>query len=234
MTDFEMHNALSPIQQLISRFAPRLVLTLVCLMTGATLTAADLTENTMAGNLDKAQALFNANDINIEGKYEILRFVPYRNGGGVVWVIPLHEGISVLNNEKAFHFQAGGEVKRDKKGDILLDGRKTLDPERLDMKIDPIVSPEEAMAIFSNRAALITLPTMTGRPGPTMKGPPCAANPETLDAELVLYDVYATRGRPHDLVVLAWKISCTDRKHPYGIIDIRSGAVLYFDSGIRS
>lgn len=136
MTDFKMHNALSPIQQLISRYAPRLVLILVCLMTGATLAAADSTENTMAGNLDKVQALFNANDINIEGKYKIFRFVPYQNGGGIVWVIPLREGLSVLNNEKAFHFQAGGEVKRDKKGDIILDGHKAFDPERLDIKID--------------------------------------------------------------------------------------------------
>ena len=234
MTDFRMHNSLAPFQKLISMYAPKLVLIFIFLLAGVTLAATGSAENNMMGNLDKAQALFNANDINIEGKYKIFRFVPYQNGGGVIWVVPLHEGLPVLGNERAFHFRAGGEVMRDKIGNALNVGHETLDLEILDIEIDPIVSPEEAMVIFSNRAAVITIPTMTGKPGPKIKGPACAANPETLNAALVFYDAYAPVRMPRSLVVLAWKISCADRKHPYGLIDAQSGAVLYFDSGIRS
>jgi len=233
MTDFKIHNSLAPFQEFISMYSPKLVLILIFLLAGVTLAATGSAENNMIGNLDKAQALFNANDINIEGKYKIFRFVPYQNGGGIVWVIPLYEDLRVLGNERAFHFQSGGVVKRDKEGNIYIGGHETLDLGSLAIESDPIVSPEEAMVIFSNRAAVITIPSMTGKPGPAMKGPACAANPETLNAELVFY-VYTTLEHPQSLIVLAWKISCTDRKYPYGIINAQSGEVLYFDSGIRS
>jgi len=189
-----------------------------------------------AGDLSAAHALLEKNGISIRDKYRISRFVPYSNGGGMIWVDPIYRGVPVFQHERAFHFNKGGTVKRDRRGNILIGGAEPLDVANMDIDVTPQISEQEAKQIFSKRAETIRLPHMTGDPAKAalIKGPECAAEPGTLQAELGIFDLDATgRHQAGFRGVLAWRVAC-NKGSPHAFIGARNGSVLYFDSGIRS
>jgi hypothetical protein len=189
---------------------------------GEAIAAEPQTQKPVKG-LEKAQGLLKDNGIDIEGQYRITKFIPYSNGGGMVEVIPLFKGLPIFHYANAFHFKRHGKILRDRKGNVFIGGKKA--PAYADsFDIRPRIGADQAKASFSQEAEWIDIPSMTGRPPwSRTKGPECARHPEDLDAELGIY-----KG------TLAWRVSCSGQKHPFGFVSAGSGAVIYFDSGIRS
>lgn len=180
---------------------------------------AEVTEEREA----RAQELLAANDIEYEGKYLITRFVPYKNGGGLVSVQQLHQGLLVFDSQLVFHFDENDAVIRGGDGKANLMGtEQQLD----DVIIDPdgLISGQQASEIFSQKAKEITIPSMNGQGGGTkVAGPKCAQDPEQIEFEL---GIYKRR--------VVWRVKCIKHSSPLIHIDAVDGSVLSFDSGVRS
>lgn len=180
---------------------------------------ADVTEEREA----RAHALLTENDIEYEGKYVVTRFVPYKQGGGLVSVQQLHQGLLVFDSGLVFHFDENDEAIRSGDGSANLMGtEQQLD----DLIIDPdsLISGQQASEIFSRETEEITIPSMTGQgSGTKAPGPKCAQDPEKIEFELGIYRLRA-----------AWRTKCLKRRKPLMYIDAVDGSVLSFDSGVRS
>jgi len=192
---------------------------LTVLFTISTAAIADITEERKV----RAIELLAENDIEHEGIYVLTRFVPYKQGGGLVSVQQLHQGLLVFDSELVFHFDENDEVIRATDDSANLMGAAQY---LGDLIVDPddLISAQQASDIFSGETKEITIPAMTGQgPGTKVAGPKCTQNAETIELELGIYKQKA-----------AWRAKCSKRRKPLMYIDAVDGSVLSFDSGVRS
>ncbi len=205
------------------------------LVMSAEFIVADSISGEQIEKLDKAQALFDDNDISIENKYRILRFVPYESGAGMIWVIPLYKGLPIFNNERAFHFNANRKVKRDSHGHAFIGGGPVIDLKNINIDTVPRISAEEAKKLFAQQPERQSIPDITGRNTFKVKRPASDANPETLNTELGIINDSTISGQrqPRFHPVLVWKITC-ENDYCLTYISAQSGNVLMNDTGIVS
>jgi Zn-dependent metalloprotease len=195
----------------------------LCILFLATASAntawADVTEE----QAERAQKMLEANDVDYEGKYVITRVLEYANGGGMISMQQVHDGLVVFDSDVAFHFVAGGKVVRNTDGSPKLMGTiQKLSGLAVDQ--DRLITEQRAIEIFSESARVVSIPSMTGQgPGTEIKGPQCAQSAESIDAELGIYQE-----------TYAWRVMCKKNRSPIMYINAISGSKLLFDSGIRS
>jgi hypothetical protein len=172
---------------------------------------------------ESARALLARNSVEYENRFLITRYLPYKNGGGMVSVQQIHEDLVVFDSDLAFHFVNGGELVRRPDGTPNLMGVAVdLDDHVIDH--ESLISVEEAIEIFSARSRRIEVPGMRGeRTGHRVPPPKCTQAAESIDTELGIY-----KKRP------AWRVQCNNRRYPIIYISGADGVILMFDSGIRS
>ena len=181
--------------------------------------AAQLSEEKEEG----ARALLAKNGIEHENRFLITRYLPYKNGGGMISVQQIHQDLVVFDSEAAFHFIDGGELVRRPDGTPNLMGI-VVDLDDLVVDRESLISAEEAIEIFSARSRSIEVPGITGEStGDRVPPPKCTQAAESIDAELGIYEQ-----RP------SWRVKCGKRRNPIIYIDATDSVILMFDSGIRS
>lgn len=191
----------------------------IFLIASVNTTVADVTEQ----QLVLAHEMLEANDVDYEDKYLITRVLSYKNGGGMISMRQIHNGLVVFDSEVAFHFIAGGAVLRNTDGSPKLMGIIQMVD---DMAVDPdgLISEQHAIQIFSEYARMIHIPSMTGRgPGTEIEGPECAQNAESIEAKLGIYRK-----------TVASRVMCKEHRYPIMYMNAASGSKLMFDSGIRT
>jgi uncharacterized protein YpmB len=172
---------------------------------------------------ESARALLAKNGIEHENRFLITRYLPYKNGGGMISVQQIHQDLVVFDSELTFHFIDGGEVVRRPDGTPNLMG-DAVDLDDLVVDRESLISAEEASEIFSARSRSIEIPGMTGEStGHRVSPPKCTLATESVDAELGIY-----KKTP------SWRVKCNNRRRPLIHIDATNGEILMFDSGIRS
>ncbi len=194
-----------------------------CILTVAIATSAVAVADVTEERKVRALELLAENGIEHEGKYVVTRFVPYKQGGGLVSVQQLHQDLLVFDSELTFHFDENDEVIRGADGSVNLMGA-VQDPGDLFVDLDSVISRQKASDIFSGETKEITIPGMTGQgPGMKVPGPRCTQDPETIEIELGIFKQK-----------VAWRAKCSKRRLPLMYIDAVDGSVLSFDSGVRS
>jgi hypothetical protein len=170
-----------------------------------------------------AMELLAKNGIEADGQYHITRYLAYKNGGGVISVQQLHDGLIVFDSELAFHFIDGGELVRAQDGSSNLMGIRQ-DVDDLVVNRDELLPPQDAVEAFAERSKQITVPNITGTgPGNVVAGPKCTQDPESVDATLGIFKQ-----------TVVWQLKCEKRRNPLMYMDAVTGSILFFDSGIRS
>lgn len=200
---------------------------LVSLLFLLTATAADAvcrrsghTSGTDPASLSRAEDILKSNGVAVGKEYRVTRLVPYESGAGMIWVQRLIGDLPVFWDELALHFDAQGRVKRDKSGKPFVGGDAETLP-RSDVDLTPKISSEAAKKAFAERARVIEMEDLAGRPIGTQPGPDYRERLHELDTELGIY-----KGE------LAWQICPPDGLSGY--VSAADGRVIYFDSGIRS
>jgi hypothetical protein len=175
---------------------------------------------TDAESLHRAEQILQANGVDSSAEYRVTRLVRYESGGGMVWVKRLYEGVPIFRDEIAFHFTADEQLRRTG-GRPFIGGE--ADRVSLSGDLVPALDAETAKSTFAARAKVIELTDSTGQRSGTLAGPDFGGRLAELDAELGIY-----AGE------LAWLVCDADTGAPYGYFSARTGAVLYFDSGVRA
>jgi hypothetical protein len=99
-----------------------------------------------------AKKLLARNGVETENQYLITRYLAYKDGGGMISVQQLHEGLAVLDSELAFHFTAGGELLRAQDGSAKLMG--------IYQDVDGLVVDRDAL--INEQQAFETIDAVTG------------------------------------------------------------------------
>jgi hypothetical protein len=189
----------------------------------ASLAAADEMAQLTAEKEARARELLQENGIEAEGRYLITRYLAYENGGGMISVKQIYEGLIVFDSDAAFHFTAGGTLMRSQDGSPFLGGIMQ-DVDDLKIDHDQLIGKQEAVQVFSAAAKSVVIPSMTGDgPGTEVDGPICAQEAEAIEAKL---GIYKTR--------VAWRVTCKEHGIPLMYINAVTGSILFFDSGYRS
>ena len=166
----------------------------------------------------------NANGIEFEGRYIITRFTALSDGSTRITVQMVFEGLTVSDSEQNIYFDANNKVEHSPTGSVFLMGEEqTFEDLEIGEK-DDLISQHRAIEVFSNRAAVLTIPSMNGQgTGGQRRGPKCAQDRDSIESELVIYQKQ-----------VAWRVKCEQQSFPLMYIDAVKGTSLYFDSGIRS
>jgi hypothetical protein len=172
----------------------------------------------------RAEALMTANGIEFEGKYTLTRFSALSDGNTRITVQQIFEGFTVFDHELNIYFDANNKVEHSLTGSVFLLGEKqTFENLGIGEK-DGLISQHQAIEIFSNEAAVLTIPRMNGQgTGNQVRGPRCAQDLDSINSELGIYQMQ-----------VAWRVQCEEDSYPLMYIDAVKGTSLYFDSGIRS
>jgi hypothetical protein len=157
----------------------------------------------------RAKALMTANGIELEGKYTLTRFTARSDGNTRVTVQQVFEGFTVFDRELHIHFDANNEVEHSPTGSVFLMGEVQTFEELEIGKNDALISQHQAIEIFSNEAAVLTIPSINGQGKENqVHGPKCAQNLDSIESELGIYQRQ-----------VAWRVQCEDGSFTLMYID---------------
>lgn len=155
----------------------------------------------------QAIQLLEFNGIQHKDIYTVTRFLPYKNGGGLVSVQQLYKDLPVIDSEVAFHFDDDNRALRNADESIFKGGNE-IPVDDLGVDIEPVIQSTQAADIAGEHSS-------------GLDDANCLASNKK---RVILLGIY----KPADTkqLYLAWQATCKYRQTPSILVDAKTGQIL--------